>query len=82
MIRARDSLDRYAHTAHGILDQIQQDPAADTTHVKWALAYLGDRAGSTRIPADLAAGYDAKDAAVDALLKASANALEYHRATA
>lgn len=82
MIRARESLDRYAHAAIEILDQVRSDPGADGTHVKWALAYLGDRAGSTRIPVDLRVGYDSKDAAIDALLKTSANALECHRAAA
>ena len=69
MIRARESLDRYAHAAHDILDQIQQDPAADVANVNWALAYLGDRAGSTRVPLELKMGYDKEEAARDALVK-------------
>lgn len=66
MIRARESLDRWARVAHDVLDQAQRDTFVHGHHINWALAYLGDRAGSTKIPGDLKQGYDAKAAADDA----------------
>ena len=66
MIRARESLDQWAQKAHNILDQAQRDPAVKAVHIDWALAYLGDRAGSVRVPADLLGGYDAREAAYEA----------------
>ena len=57
MIRARESLDRRAQAAHSILDQAQRSPSVNPRHVDWALAYLGDCGGSTRVPADLDCGY-------------------------
>lgn len=58
MIRARDSLDRWATAAHQVLDQSQKDPTVPGHHISWALAYLGDRAGSCAIPRDIQSGYD------------------------
>lgn len=68
MIRARESLDRWAVKAHDILDQAQRGEATPGYHINWALSYLGDRAGSTKVPADLAGGYDAEEAARDAMV--------------
>ncbi|AVQ81676.1 hypothetical protein [Variovorax sp. PMC12] len=61
MIRARESLDQWAQKAHDILDQAQRGASVTGAHINWALAYLGDRAGSVRVPADLLGGYDAKE---------------------
>jgi hypothetical protein len=58
MIRARESLDRWAHAAHDVLDQAQRDPLVPGHHINWALAYLGDRAGNAKVPRDIRAGYD------------------------
>jgi len=66
MIRARESLDVWAVRAHDLLDQQQRSEPVPASHVNWALSYLGDRAGSTKVPADLAGGYDAVEAALDA----------------
>lgn len=71
MIRARESLDRWALKAHDILDQAQTTARVSGDHINWALAYLGDRAGSCRVPPDLAIGYDADEAARDARVTAA-----------
>ncbi|MGJ7529834.1 hypothetical protein [Variovorax sp. GB1P17] len=68
MIRARESLDQWAHKAHDILDQAQRDHSVSGAHINWALAYLGDRTGSVRVPADFLGGYDAKLAAYEATI--------------
>jgi hypothetical protein len=57
MIRARESLDRWAVYAHNILDRVQRGAFAKGDHVTWALAYLGDAEGCTKIPADLQGGH-------------------------
>lgn len=57
MIRARESLDRWAQKAHDILDQSQRGEPVQIGHINWALSYLGDRAGSTEIPRDLMGGH-------------------------
>lgn len=67
MIRARESSDLWAIRAHELLDQVQQGEPIKQEHVNWALNYLGDRAGSLRVPADLVGGYDAAEARVEAM---------------
>lgn len=52
MIRARESLDPYALKAHDILDKAQRGHGL-ADHIEWALAYLGDSGGSTKIPRSL-----------------------------
>jgi hypothetical protein len=56
MIRAREFLDAWAHRAHRILDRAQRDPAVSGEHIEWALAYLGDATGFTKIPRSLMGG--------------------------
>lgn len=57
MIRARESLDRWAVKAHEILDRVQRGGSASADHIEWALAYLGDSSRSTKIPRDLMGGH-------------------------
>lgn len=57
MIRARESNDRIAIIAHGVLDQAQRESTTNMFYVNWALAYLGDRFGTTTIPPALLHGY-------------------------
>jgi len=57
MIRARESLDRWAVYAHNILDRVQRGAFVKGNHIDWALAYLGDSEGSTKIPEDLCGGH-------------------------
>lgn len=52
MIRARESSDNWAHVAHGILDKAR-DGHGLPHHIEWAIVYLGDKPGSTKIPRDL-----------------------------
>lgn len=54
MIRGRDSNDRYAQMAHRILDRVAR--GIGSVHADWALCYLGDKPGSTKIPAGLFGG--------------------------
>ena len=61
MIRARESLDRWAVYAHQILDRAQRGAAVKGEHIDWALAYLGDTNGSIKIPADLMGGHRHKE---------------------
>lgn len=63
MIRARESLDRWAQKAHEILDRAQRGGDATGAHIEWALAYLGDSTGSTKIPRDLMGGHRHAEAA-------------------
>jgi hypothetical protein len=63
MIRARDSLDRWALYAHHILDRVQRGGHSSADHIEWALAYLGDTTGSTKIPRDLQCGHRHPEAA-------------------
>jgi len=56
MIRARESLDRWAVYAHNILDRAQRGAFVKGNHIDWALAFLGDMPGSTKIPLDLMGG--------------------------
>lgn len=58
MIRARESLNRWARAAHDVLDQAQQDRFIPGHHINWALAYLGDRAGNATVPKEIRCGYD------------------------
>lgn len=58
MIRARESLDRWARAAHDVLDQSQRDANVPGHHINWALAYLGDRAGNAQVPREIRCGYD------------------------
>ena len=53
MIRARESGDRYAMAAHSILDEARADDSISKGHINWALAYLGDRASTAKMPLDL-----------------------------
>jgi hypothetical protein len=52
MIRARESSDNWAHRAHHILDQAREGHGRPE-HIEWALAYLNDKEGCTKIPRDL-----------------------------
>jgi hypothetical protein len=52
MIRARESSDNWAHVAHGILDRARTGHGL-AEHIDWALSYLGDKDGSSKIPRDL-----------------------------
>lgn len=52
MIRARESMDPWAQYAHRVLDRSQR-AHVKPEHVEWALAYLGDMDGSSKIPTDL-----------------------------
>lgn len=56
MIRARESLDRWAIYAHNILDRVQRGAFVKGDHIDWALAFLGDSDGCTKVPADLMGG--------------------------
>lgn len=54
MIRARESHDDWAVYACKILDRARDgDGFAMPEHIDWALSYLGDKDGSTKIPRDL-----------------------------
>ena len=57
MVRARESADRWAVYAHRILDRAASGACVKGNHIDWALAYLGDSTGSTKIPADLFGGH-------------------------
>lgn len=52
MIRARESSDNWGRVAHQILDKARDGHGLPES-IEWALAYLGDKAGSTKIPRDL-----------------------------
>lgn len=52
MIRARESSDNWGHVAHQVLDRARAGHGL-AEHIEWALAYLGDKPGSTKIPRDL-----------------------------
>ena len=52
MIRGRQSSDVWARCAHQILDKARAGHGLPE-HVTWALAYLGDADGSTKIPHSL-----------------------------
>lgn len=49
MIRARESADNWARLAHNVLDKARAGHGL-AEHIEWALAYLGDKRGSTKIP--------------------------------
>lgn len=55
MIRARESSDRWGRRAHRILDRATAGHG-QPEHIEWALAYLGDKPGSTKIPRELMGG--------------------------
>jgi hypothetical protein len=61
MIRARESMDRWARVAHDVLDQAQRDPRIPGDHINWALAYLGDRTGKTNLPYEIRRCYDLQE---------------------
>ena len=63
MIRARESLDRWAVYAHQILDRAQRGAFVKGNHIDWALSYLGDTNGSVKIPEDLMGGHRHKEVA-------------------
>lgn len=50
MIRARQSLDRWAQYAHYLLDKAQRGLHVKGEYIDWALAYLGDTNGSIKLP--------------------------------
>lgn len=52
MAHSRDTSDGWALRAHAILDRAQTGNGL-AHHIEWALAYLGDIDGSTKIPRDL-----------------------------
>lgn len=52
MIRARESSDNWAHVAHHVLDKARAGRGL-AEHIEWALSYLGDKPGSSKIPRDL-----------------------------
>ena len=55
MIRARESSDPWAQVAHRVLDRARNGHGI-AEHIDWALSYLGDKDGSTKIPRDLMGG--------------------------
>jgi hypothetical protein len=54
--RGRFSSDRWAQYAHHLLDRARDGGAVSSARIGWALAYLGDRKGCTKIPANLLTG--------------------------
>lgn len=52
MTHSRDTSDNWALRAHAILDRARAGNGL-MHHIEWALAYLGDTDGSTKIPRDL-----------------------------
>lgn len=52
MAHSRDTSDTWALRAHAILDRARTGNG-QPHHIEWALAYLGDTNGSTKIPRDL-----------------------------
>jgi hypothetical protein len=52
MIRGRQSSDNWARIAHLVLDKARAGHGS-AEHIDWALSYLGDKDGSTKIPRDL-----------------------------
>lgn len=63
MTRGRESSDRWAVYAHRILDRAQRGAFVKGNHVDWALAFLGDMPGPTKIPQDLMGGNRHKEKA-------------------
>ena len=55
MIRARESSDRWARRAHRILDRARAGHGLPQ-HIEWALCYLNDMDGPTKIPRELMGG--------------------------
>ncbi len=76
MIRARESSDLWALRAHDLLDQVQRGEQIKQEHINWALNYLGDRAGSLSVPSDLVGGYDAGEARIEAMHRATPRSWE------
>ena len=60
MIRSRESSDPWAHKAASILDQARAGHGL-AEHIEWALAYLNDLDGSTKIPRTLMGGKRRKE---------------------
>jgi len=56
MIRARESSDRWAQYASHLLDRVRDGRGVSSARIAWALAYLGDAHGCTKIPANLLTG--------------------------
>jgi hypothetical protein len=50
MTRGRESSDRWAKYAHHILDRAAIGGAVTLERINWALAYLGDQDGCTKVP--------------------------------
>jgi len=50
MTRGRESSDRWALYAHHLLDRVRTGGAVSACRVDWALAYLGDKDGCTKVP--------------------------------
>ena len=66
MIRARESSDRWGRYAHRILDRAGRGSFVKPNHVDWALAYLGDSDGCTKIPEDHKGGHRHQDLETEA----------------
>lgn len=56
MIRARESSDKWAQYASHLLDRVRDGGSVSSARVAWALAYLGDAEGCSKIPANLLTG--------------------------
>lgn len=53
MTRGRHSSDRWARYAHHLLDRVRKGGTSSKVtpqRIDWALAYLGDKDGSTKVP--------------------------------
>lgn len=50
MNRGRESSDRWALYAHHLLDRVRNGGKVAPDRVDWALAYLGDKDGCTKVP--------------------------------
>jgi len=56
MTRGRESSDKWAQYAHHLLDRAKVGGAVSSSRIAWALSYLGDADGCTKIPANLLTG--------------------------
>jgi hypothetical protein len=50
MIRGRESSDRWARYAHHLLDRVRKGGKVAAERIDWALAYLGDKPGTIKVP--------------------------------
>lgn len=53
MIRARESSDNWAQYACHLLDRARSGGPVASDRIEWALAYLGDKPGSVKVPVGL-----------------------------